>query len=81
MIEVLFFGRMADVAGARSLTVAVPDSGMLHGLRDSVFRDALTAGQLSPRDIRMSVNKTVVTVDQRLEDGDEVAFFSVFSGG
>ena len=72
---------MADVAGKRSLTVAVPEDGTLHALRDRVFADALTAGQVAARDIRMSVNKVVVSADQPVNDGDEIAFFSVFSGG
>jgi molybdopterin converting factor small subunit len=81
VIEVLLFGKMADVVGRRSFSVSVPDSGTLHVLRDQVFADALAAGQVMTRDIRMSVNKTVVTADQRVRDGDEVAFFSIFSGG
>ncbi len=81
MIEVLFFGKMADVAGQRGLRAQVPAEGTLHALRDTVFADALAAGRLTTRDIRMSVNKTVVTADQTVSDGDEVAFFSVFSGG
>jgi sulfur-carrier protein len=81
LIEVLFFGKMADIAGKRFQTAAVPEGGTLHALRDTVFADALAAGRLTTRDIRMSVNKTVVTTDQPVGDGDEVAFFSVFSGG
>jgi sulfur-carrier protein len=81
VIEVLFFGKMADVAGRRALKVPVPADGTLHALRDTVFAGPLAEGQLTTRDIRMSVNKSVVITDQPISDGDEVAFFSVFSGG
>ena len=76
MIDVLFFGRMADVAGQRRMTMALPAQGMtLVVLRDSLF-DAGTRPA-----VRMSVNQVQMTADQTLRDGDEVAFFSLFSGG
>ena len=76
MVEVLFFGRMADIAGHRRLALDWPAGGLtLTTVRDSLF-DAATRTT-----VRMSVNQVQVTVDQALKDGDEVAFFSVFSGG
>lgn len=80
-MEVLFFGKMADVAGRKSLTTTVPEGGTLHALRDRIFSDALASGRVAVRDIRMSVNKTIVLADQSIADTDEVAFFSIFSGG
>lgn len=82
MIEVLFFGRMNDVAGLRRTQVAAPiDGTSLHALRDSFFGDAIDGGHIKAMDVRMSVNRVVVTQDQAVRAGDEVAFFSVFSGG
>ncbi|HVZ29224.1 MAG TPA: MoaD/ThiS family protein [Asticcacaulis sp.] len=82
MIDVLFFGRMADVSETRTLTVALPGEGLnLLGLRDRIFAAALADGRVRAGDIRMSVNRIVANGDQVLKDGDEVAFFSVFSGG
>lgn len=82
MIDVLFFGRMADVSETRALTVAWPAEGLhLVALRDRVFADAVAAGRVRANDIRMSVNRVVINDDQALRDGDEVAFFSIFSGG
>ena len=80
-MEVLFFGKMADVAGRKAWSMSVADGVTLHALRDRLFGDALAAGQIAVRDIRMSVNKTVVFSDQPIGKDDEVAFFSVFSGG
>ena len=78
MVEVLFFGQMADVAGTRRMTRAA--QGLL-ALRDAVFAEALAGGRVAVSAIKMSVNRVQVSGDVALKDGDEVAFFSVFSGG
>ncbi|MBW8732925.1 MAG: MoaD/ThiS family protein [Asticcacaulis sp.] len=71
---------MADIVGVRDQQVAA--GGMyLFTVRDRVFEAALNDGRVRMADIRMSVNRKVVTDDVALSDGDEVAFFSVFSGG
>lgn len=76
MVEILFFGRMADVAGRRRMTLDWPAQGLsLAAVRDSLFDETTRAA------VRMSVNQVQVTADQALADGDEVAFFSLFSGG
>lgn len=76
MVEVLFFGRMADIAGRRRMTIALSDGAQgLLALRDSLFDDATRPS------VRMSVNQVQITEDRALDDGDEVAFFSLFSGG
>ncbi len=73
MITVLFFGRMGDVAGQRRMEVAMTDGLQLLTLRDDLLP--------SVQGVKMSVNREVVVEDRLLRDGDEVAFFSVFSGG
>ncbi|MGN6422418.1 MAG: MoaD/ThiS family protein [Asticcacaulis sp.] len=80
MIEILFFGRLADAMQARRLSYA-GDAKTLYGLRDEVLAAALTGGHLNAGDIRMSVNQAQVFDDRPLTAGDEVAFFPVFSGG
>ena len=81
MIEVLFFGRMAEVTGNRRIDADDTGDMRLHALRDRVLAEALASGQVRTADIRMSVNRRVTADDEMLRDGDEVAFFSVFSGG
>ncbi|WAC46933.1 MoaD/ThiS family protein [Asticcacaulis sp. SL142] len=81
MIRILFFGKISDLIGQREITVAHETGLNLHQLRDTVFRDLLAAQALKPSDIHMSVNQTKTRDDTALNDGDEVAFFSVFSGG
>jgi molybdopterin synthase sulfur carrier subunit len=76
MIDILFFGRVADRLGQRRMALALPEGGLsLFALRLRLFD-----GENVNR-IRMSVNQVVVSDDRPLRDGDEVAFFSIFSGG
>jgi molybdopterin synthase sulfur carrier subunit len=82
MIEVLFFGSVADIVRERKLTIDRAQAGdTLLAVRDHFFDEAIQAGRVSGPAIRMSVNQAITRADQRLRDGDEVAFFSVFSGG
>ncbi len=76
MIDILFFGRVADMQGKRRIALAFPEGGLsLFALRLRLFN-----GETDDR-MRMSVNQVMVTADESLRDGDEVAFFSIFSGG
>jgi len=76
MIDILFFGRVADRLGKRRMAMVLPEEG----LNLLTLRLRLFDGDADER-LRMSVNQVVVTDDRPLRDGDEVAFFSVFSGG
>ena len=80
MTDILFFGKMADIVGSRSVRADLAH-GYLFTLRDRLFADALATGRVTAADIRMSVNRQMVTADVALKANDEVAFFSVFSGG
>ena len=75
MVQVLFFGRMADIAGRRHVEIASTQGLHLLALRDSLF------DEVTRPSVRMSVNQIQVTADQALDANDEVAFFSLFSGG
>ncbi len=82
MIAVLFFGRMADLTGQRRAEVPpAPGGDSLFALRDRCFGDAMAAGRVEAGAVRMSLNREVRGDDAPVVDGDEVAFFSVFSGG
>ncbi len=82
MIAVLFFGRMADLAGHRRQDIApAPGGDSLFALRERMLGGAIAEGRARTGDIRMSVNRVVQAADGPVADGDEVAFFSVFSGG
>ncbi|ESQ94466.1 MoaD/ThiS family protein [Asticcacaulis benevestitus] len=76
MIDALFFGRVAEALGQRRTQIDVPAEGLsLLSLRARLF-----IGDDDSK-VLMSVNQVIQSGDQALHDGDEVAFFSVFSGG
>ena len=78
MITIYFFGRVADLVAKRKTEVpASPSGDTLFALRDQVFAGVDT----SVTTLRMSLNKEVIREDMPVGDGDEIAFFSVFSGG
>ena len=82
MIVVLFFGRIADLAGQRRFDLApAPGGDSLYALRDRLLAQPIADGRLEPEAVRMSLNQALSQDDQAVSDGDEVAFFSVFSGG
>ncbi|MFT3995939.1 MAG: MoaD/ThiS family protein [Asticcacaulis sp.] len=85
-LVLLFFGKVADKAGVRQRLYAFPDTGpdtglSLFDLRDTVLAEAFAEGRLSRDEVRMSVNQVLSLEDCPLTEGDEVAFFSAFSGG
>ena len=76
MIDLLFFGRVADALGQRRVQIELPAEGLsLHALRTRLFESH------DDSKVLMSVNQVIQSGDEPLRDGDEVAFFSVFSGG
>jgi len=82
MIDVLFFGRMVDIMRQRRLRQDLArDCQTLYRLRDSLFEAPLALGQVQSDAIHMSVNQVTTREDLVLSEGDEIAFFSVFSGG
>ena len=82
MSTVLFFGRTADRLG-RSREVEIPAEGFSVGdLRarliaaDDAARDALDRP-----DVRASIDRIIVDEGAQIAPGQEIAFFSIFSGG
>jgi molybdopterin synthase sulfur carrier subunit len=76
MIDVLFFGRVADTQGQRRMQIDLPADGLsLLALRMHLFEGK------DDSKVLMSVNQVIQSGDLSLHNGDEVAFFSVFSGG
>ena len=75
-VKVLFFGKVGDHLG-RERDVAIPERGCTVG----ELRRLIDESALAVRGVRASVNRDVAPDDARVRPGDEVAFFSVFSGG
>lgn len=81
-VRVLFFGKVADVFG-RSREIAIPTQGCsLPELRDRLSGLAEGGGAaLSERGVRCALEQQIVGDEAWMNPGQEVAFFSMFSGG
>jgi len=81
MIEILFFGRLGDASDSLSidLPVGVADiDGLTKWLSD---QNSALGVELSKEGNRVAVNKTIISENTPLKDGDEIAFMSPLSGG
>ena len=82
MIRIIYFGRPAEVLGpGRSLDL--PKGGATVGdlRRMLAATDPLAAAVLLRPDVRASLDAVVVPEDTPVRDGQEVAYFSIWSGG
>ena len=75
-IEVLFFGVLADVARKERLTI---DGAVdLDNLKRKITAEI---PEFDDYKYQVSVNKTIIRENIKLNNGDEVAFLPPFAGG
>jgi len=75
-ITVLFFGELAEVAGASKMAV--------QNIEDTQSLTEWMVGKypaLKNRTYRVAVNKEVISGKQSLKNGDEVALLPPYAGG
>ena len=75
MLRVLLFAALRDRAGWEEKLIKLPANGMT---ARQVW-DQLHLGSLDC--INIAVNQEMVTADQSVQNGDELAFLPPFSGG
>jgi len=82
LLHVLFFGRVADCFG-RSASVHIPSEGCpLSIIRQRLARWAEGGEALAAPGVRAAIDREMVLSDAAwVRPGQEVAFFSPFSGG
>lgn len=82
MIRILYFGRPADLLGP-GRDFNLPEGGVTVGeLRELLAAgDPLAAEALLRPDVRASLDAVLVPDDTPVRPGQEVAWFSIFSGG
>ncbi len=82
MTRILFFGRVAEKLGAEG-SLDLPAEGLtVEEIRTLLAgRDEVAADALLRPDVRASVDLVVVGENARARPGQEIAFFSLFSGG
>ena len=82
MSRILFFGRVGERLGPEG-RLDLPAEGLTIGeiRRLLAERDEAASDALLRPDVRASVDLVVVGEDARALPGQEIAFFSIFSGG
>jgi sulfur-carrier protein len=82
MTRILFFGRVAEKLGAEG-SLDLPAEGLtVEEIRTRLAgRDEVAADALLRPDVRASVDLVVVGENARARPDQEIAFFSLFSGG
>ncbi|WP_017671365.1 MoaD/ThiS family protein [Blastomonas sp. AAP53] len=82
MTQLLFFGRLGDLAGGveRTMTLSQPHAiADIIGLLDA--SDRLLGSALGEPRVRYAINGAIVDADALVEDEDELAFLPPVSGG
>jgi molybdopterin synthase catalytic subunit len=79
-VRVLLFGSLREAAGAKELSVALPERARVVSLRELLVASQPAFEKLAGR-LRVAVNREFATDDAVLADGDEVAFLPPVSGG
>ncbi len=83
MARLLFFGKLADLAGAKAREEKLSDGA--HKISDLInaigLKDETLAAALREETVRFVVNEQIVSGDVPISDDDEVAFLPPVSGG
>ena len=82
MIEIKFFGRLADAVGERQLTLDIDSPATVASLRQRLQqRFAGVADLLAEGQALVAANQDFADDSQIVSKGDEVAFFPPVTGG
>lgn len=83
MIQILYFASIREQLNCADEKLTIPDT--VHTVDDLknflAKRDDIWQSVLSNKYILTAVNQTMVNSDVKLNDGDEVAFFTQVTGG
>jgi len=78
--KILLFAQLADAAGAREITLELPDNATVSDAIDALARKMTSIAPL--RDpIAIAVNEKYVQPDYELIEGDTIALIPPVSGG
>jgi molybdopterin synthase sulfur carrier subunit len=82
MANLLFFGRLGDLAGGAERTLGLSEP---HAIADLIGilgqEDDLLGSALADPKVRYAINGAIVDGDALVEDEDELAFLPPVSGG
>lgn len=82
MTRILYFGRVGEKLGPEGY-LELPTEGLtVREVRQRLAgKDEITADTLMRSDVRASIDLVVAGEDAVARQGQEIAFFSIFSGG
>jgi len=75
MVNVLLFGRLAEICGQNNYILELPDTDSVCDKLKSDFP------ALQPLSFAIAVNQVLITKNTVLKSGDEVALMPPYSGG
>ena len=78
VVQILFFGATADIAGQRRIEVVMPPETIAKDIFEQLISQY---PQLAKHRLLFSVNQQYATGDEIIRDGDELAIFTAVSGG
>ncbi|MBP6005201.1 MAG: MoaD/ThiS family protein [Pyrinomonadaceae bacterium] len=78
IVQVLFFGATADIAGKRRVEVGLPADSKAVDVLEKIIDDH---PGLKAHRLHLSVNQEFASGDETIRDGDELAIFTAVSGG
>lgn len=82
MTRILFFGRVGEKLGPEGQLDLPAEGSTVREIRQRLAqRDGVAADALLRPDVRASVDLVVVGEDAMARPDQEIAFFSIFSGG
>ncbi|MAW79884.1 MAG: molybdopterin synthase sulfur carrier subunit [Parvularcula sp.] len=82
MARLLFFGKLADAAGARQRDLPLGDAQTVGDLVSALGKqEAALGAALQEKSVRVIVNEKMAARDSAISDGDEIAFLPPVSGG
>jgi molybdopterin converting factor small subunit len=79
-VQLLLFARLAEVAGERRRVLELPGGARVRDAWTALAADAAGVEQLRPV-TRIARNGHLVSLDQELADGDELALLPPVGGG
>ncbi len=82
MAQLLFFGRLGDLAGETERSMGLSEPQAIADLIGIIGQsDDLLGSALAEPRIRYAINGAIVDADALVEDEDELAFLPPVSGG
>jgi sulfur-carrier protein len=84
MIKILYFARIKEALGLAQESLTLPAGiGDVHGLTGWLRqRGGNWESELAPgKALRVAVNQTMVNLESKISDGDEIAYFPPVTGG